>query len=116
MILACWIICQRVSSAVSTAKSVSLIRLRAAETFSEILLKLRIVDWNLFCIAPRSARFASMIEMASNTATMALEASATVATDMSSPSNKPAAPKPLVRDMFILIVCPGFAPTRKADE
>ena len=44
VVLACWIICHRVSSAVSVAKSVSRIRERAADAVSEILLRLRMVD------------------------------------------------------------------------
>ena len=85
VVLACCNICERVSSAVSLAKSVSLIRLRAAETFSTMFDKLRMVDWNRFWMAPRSARFESMMLIALSILANALEAPARLLIDKVQP-------------------------------
>src|SRR5690606_2142938 len=53
---ACCRICVRDSSAVSLAKSVSMMRLREADRFSEVVCRLATTELKRFWIAPRSAR------------------------------------------------------------
>src|SRR5690554_5341184 len=57
---ACCMIWFLVRLADSAAKSVSMIRLRAADTFSEMFCRLLMVDSKRFCTAPMSARWESI--------------------------------------------------------
>ncbi|MNF88065.1 hypothetical protein D3C84_705500 [compost metagenome] len=70
--------------AVSVAKSASRIRERAADTFSEILDWLRIVESNRFCTAPNSARLLSTAWIMKSKLAIAICALEPVEPDMSS--------------------------------
>ena len=63
---ACCRIWPRVILATSAAKSVSMMRERAADTFSEILARFEIVLSIRFWIAPRSARMLEICEIAAS--------------------------------------------------
>ena len=99
------------------AKSASLIRDLAADTFSDMLLKLRIVDWKRFCNAPKSARMPPIADIAESTAVSRRDAACSVSTS-SSVIPRPVALKPFTPararaavDKLTEIVCPAFAPT-----
>ena len=80
---ACCITWAFVSAAVSTAKSASMIRALAADMFSEVLIRLAMVDSKRFWIAPRPPRMVEISSKAASTLAMAIWESSSVATDRS---------------------------------
>ncbi|MNV65902.1 hypothetical protein D3C71_1586250 [compost metagenome] len=79
---ACCRIWVRVSSAVSLAKSVSLMRLREADRFSEEVCRLATTEVKRFWIAPRSARVLLIAPRALSTISRACWAPLTVDTSI----------------------------------
>src|SRR5690606_1772050 len=82
---ACCRIWARVRLAVSAAKSASRMRERAAERFSELVLRLAMVDSKRLCTAPSSARNPATWCSAESTVRVALDAASRVATLMAFP-------------------------------